>query len=69
MRYVRSSRRKMAEVAPLDRVRKIAELDVYEGANADDVVRRIRSMSYGSTSSAQTKLRLAAAGAEVLTAT
>ena len=68
MRYVRSSRRKMEEVAPLDRVRKIAELDVYEGANADDVVRRIRSMSYGSTSSEQTKLRLAT-GAEVLSTT
>ena len=63
MRYIRSSRKKNEEVAPLDRVRKIGSLDVYEGANPDDVIRRIRSMTYGSTSSAEVKLRLAETGA------
>jgi hypothetical protein len=66
MRYMRRSRRKQEEVAPLDRVRQIATLDAYEGANPDDVIRRIRSMTYGSTSSEQVKLRLAASGAETL---
>ena len=66
MRYMKKSRRKQEEVAPLDRVRRIATLDVYEGANPDDVIRRIRSMTYGSTSSEQVKLRLAASGAEAL---
>ena len=66
MRYKRRSRRKQEEVAPLNRVRQIAALDVYEGANADEVIRRLRSMTYGSTSAEQVKLRLAASGAEVL---
>lgn len=69
MRYIRRSRRKQEEVAPLDRVRQIASLDVYDGANPDDVVRRIRSMSYGSTSTEQVKLRLAASGIEALSTT
>ncbi len=66
MRYIRRSRRKQEEVAPLDRVRRIATLDVYAEANPDDVIRRIRSMTYGSTSTEQVKLRLAASGAEAL---
>jgi len=69
VRYIRRSRRKQEEVAPLDRVRQIASLDVYDGANPDDVVRRIRSMSYGSTSTEQVKLRLAASGIEALSTT
>ena len=69
MRYLRRSRRKQEEVAPLDRVRQIAALNVYEGANPDEVIRRIRSMTYGSTSSEQVKLRLATSSAEVFTAT
>ena len=69
MRYIRRSRRKQEEVAPLDRVRQIASLDVYDGANPDDVVRRIRSLSYGSTSTDQVKLRLAASGIEALSTT
>lgn len=69
MRYRRRSHRKQEEVAPLDRVRQIAALDVYAGANPDDVIRRIRSMTYGSTSTEQVKLRLAASGAEILTTT
>jgi len=69
VRYIRRSRRKQEEVAPLDRVRQIASLDVYDGANPDDVVRRIRSMSYGSTSTDQVKLRLAASGIEALSTT
>lgn len=66
MRYIRRSRRKQEEVAPVDRVRQIASLDVYEGADPDDVIRRIRSMTYGSTSTEQVKLRLAANGTEAL---
>ena len=69
MRYIRRSRRKQEEVAPLDRVRKIAALDVYEGANPDDVIRRIRSMTYGSTSAEQVKLRLATSGVDALSTT
>ena len=69
MRYIRRSRRKQAEVAPLDRVRQIAAMDVYKGADPDDVIRRIRSMTYGSTSTTQVKLRHAASGAEILTTT
>ena len=60
MRYIRTKKQKAEEVAPVDRLRMVGSLDVYEGANADDVVRRIRSMSYGSTRSEQVKLRLAA---------
>jgi hypothetical protein len=44
-------------------------MDVYEGADPDEVIRRIRSMTYGSTSTEQVKLRLAASGAEILTTT
>ena len=69
MRYIRRSRRKQEEVAPLDRVRQIAALDVYAGANPDDVIRRIRSMTYGSTSSEQVKLRLATSGVDALSTT
>ena len=58
MRYIRTRKQKSEEVAPIDRVRMVGSLDVYGGANADDVIRRIRSMTYGSTSSEQVKLRL-----------
>ncbi len=60
MRFIRFKRRRAREeVAPLDRVRRIGLLNVYEGADPEEVIRRIRSMSYGSTSSEQVKLRIA----------
>jgi hypothetical protein len=59
MRYLGRSRRKNEEVAPVDRVREIGTMDAYRHADPDDVIRRLRSMTYGSTSSEQVKIRLA----------
>ncbi len=70
VRFIRFRRsREREEVAPLDRVRRIGLLNVYEGADPDEVIRRIRSMSYGSTSSEQVKLRIASQATESFSAT
>lgn len=59
MRFIPAIRKKNEEVAPVDRVRKIGSLDVYAGVDPDDVIRRLRSMTYGSTSAYEVKRRLA----------
>ncbi len=45
------------EVASPELVRSIGTMNVYENADPDEVVGRLRNMSYGATHSRVTKLR------------
>jgi excisionase family DNA binding protein len=45
------------EVASPEPLRKIGSMDVYKGADADEVLKRLRNMSFGRTNSRVSKLR------------
>ena len=45
------------EVASPEPLRKIGSMDVYKGADADEVLKRLRNLNFGSTNSRISKLR------------
>ena len=55
-------RRDSKEVASPELVQRIGSIDTYEGADEAEVERRLRSMTYGSTSSRIVKLRAGIGG-------
>ena len=58
MRYIPSTKRRRAtEVGPVELVRKIGTMEVYEDSDPDVVLGRLRAMTYGSTSSIEVKRR------------
>jgi len=58
-----------SEVASPRLLRRIGTTNAYEGADADDVLRRLRNMNCGSTSNQVSKLRAAEEPADWASAT